>query len=111
MSDTTSHIGQKCLKFEQVQALPFEEYLACMEYILLQKKKSKEKILREGGERAFGHSQADIVRIDFAIGRIKEKQYGFCCHCGLIINPQRLWTLPETPFCERCAHDVARSKN
>jgi len=78
---------------------------------LLARRASKLKILVEGGERALLHSPRDVVRIDFALRRIKEGQYGLCVPCGVPIEAERLKFMPETPFCAACAKERVRSMN
>ena len=67
------------------------------------RRESKSAILKQGGEQALSHSLQDIVRIDFALKRIEEGQYGLCTDCGCPIHEGRLKIVPETPFCASCA--------
>lgn len=69
------------------------------------RKQTKTDILKEGGQQSLSHSWDDIKRIDFALRRIEEGQYGLCCNCGCIIEEARLNLIPETPFCTSCAED------
>ena len=71
------------------------------------RRKSKLQILKEGGQQALSHSPKDIFRIDFAMQRIKEGQYGICTNCGVTIEEGRLEVIPETPFCASCAQQLA----
>lgn len=48
-------------------------------------------------------AQAEIVRIDAALGRIASGDYGICAKCGADIAPERLDVVPYTPFCRNCA--------
>ena len=80
-----------------------EEFLQNQRNWLLKRRESKTNILREGGERALSHSWSDITRINFAIKRIDEGQYGLCPNCGAGIEVKRLKSIPETPFCSFCA--------
>lgn len=73
---------------------------------LLAKKKRKLEILKEGGQQALSHSYKDIVRIDYALKRIEDGQYGLCTNCGCTIGEKRLEALPETPFCVSCAAHI-----
>ncbi|NNK77372.1 MAG: TraR/DksA family transcriptional regulator [Litoreibacter sp.] len=51
-----------------------------------------------------GLSAAEEIRkIDAALERVEEGEYGFCVTCGSEISPERLDLLPFTPFCRRCA--------
>ncbi|EBA15498.1 hypothetical protein RSK20926_14811 [Roseobacter sp. SK209-2-6] len=45
----------------------------------------------------------ELRQIDAALARLREGSYGFCQICGDGINPERLSTLPATPFCSSCA--------
>ena len=64
---------------------------------------SKRGILKKGGEQAVLHSPQDLTRIEYALQRIKDGQYGLCTNCGIPINVDRLEIIPETPFCISCA--------
>lgn len=75
---------------------------------LLERKKTKQKILNEGGEQSLSHSQNDILRINFALKRLESGQYGLCTDCGIPIDKKRLSTIPETPFCIDCAEKLER---
>lgn len=76
---------------------------------LLSRKDSKTTILKEGGQQALSHSWNDIKRIDFALKRIEDGQYGLCCNCGCGIEEARLDSIPETPFCTDCAEEMNKS--
>lgn len=61
---------------------------------------------RQGDEvlQALGLSdQAELRRIDAALGRIEDGSYGLCVKCGEPIAPARLEALPDTPHCVNCA--------
>jgi len=73
---------------------------------LLFRKKNKQDILDEGGQQALSHSPNDVARINFALKRMDEGQYGICTHCGGLIDLGRLKIIPETPFCASCAKDI-----
>ena len=47
--------------------------------------------------------QAEVRRIDAALARLDEGEYGFCVTCGEEIAEARLDLLPATPFCARHA--------
>ena len=51
-------------------------------------------------------AMVEIARIDAALRRVAEGEYGFCVKCGAQINAERLETVPETPFCTPCATEV-----
>ena len=44
-----------------------------------------------------------IQRIDSALQRIKDEEYGFCTGCGYEIEPKRLENDPTIPTCIDCA--------
>ncbi|MFV2053177.1 TraR/DksA family transcriptional regulator [Aliiroseovarius sp. YM-037] len=48
-------------------------------------------------------SQAEIRKIEAALGRIDAGEYGLCAKCGDKITNERLDVLPYTPFCKSCA--------
>lgn len=52
-------------------------------------------------------SQEEIRRIQAALRRLREGEYGICAECGGDISEERLDVLPATPFCKTCAanHD------
>lgn len=61
---------------------------------------------REGDEVLEGMGQSglqEIRRIEAALQRIESGEYGACMKCGAEIAPERLDTLPDTPFCRNCA--------
>ena len=54
--------------------------------------------------QAMGESARDeVVKIDAALQRIAEDEYGFCAKCGAEIGDERLDLVPYTPFCRNCA--------
>lgn len=67
-------------------------------------------IEREGEEvlESLGAAgQDEIRRIQAALRRLREGEYGICAECGGDISEERLDVLPATPFCKTCAvnHD------
>lgn len=48
-------------------------------------------------------AEAEVARIDAALGRIDAGEYGYCAKCGAEISPARLDVVPHTPFCAACA--------
>jgi RNA polymerase-binding transcription factor DksA len=83
-----------------------QEFLARMGNALAARRKSKLGILQGGGQQALSHSYKDIDRIDFAIRRMQDGQYGLCTNCGTPIEQDRLKAIPETPFCSTCAREI-----
>lgn len=55
-------------------------------------------------ERMGLSAQNEITRIDAALQRIEDGEYGWCVTCGAEISAQRLDVVPFTPFCRRCAN-------
>ena len=45
----------------------------------------------------------EIQRIDSALQRVDEGEYGYCVSCGIEIEPKRLKNDPMTPTCIDCA--------
>jgi RNA polymerase-binding transcription factor DksA len=61
---------------------------------------------RQGDEvlEALGHAeQAEVRRIDAALARIQNGNYGICLDCGTTISDARLAVLPDAALCRRCA--------
>lgn len=82
-----------------------KEFLEEQHDRLLYRRKSKERILREGGQQSLSHTMKDLTRIDFALRRIEQGQYGICTNCGCPIGGKRLRAIPETPLCIHCAQE------
>jgi RNA polymerase-binding transcription factor DksA len=85
------------------------EFLSDRRAHLMARRTEKTEILAARGEQAKVHSPNDIVRIDFALKRMNEGQYGLCTNCGCQIDRDRLRVIPETPFCAPCASDMEAS--
>lgn len=47
--------------------------------------------------------EIEIARIDAALKRIGEDEYGYCVSCGEEIVPERLDNNPAVPTCIECA--------
>jgi len=45
----------------------------------------------------------EIQRINAALQRIEESEFGYCVSCGVDIEPKRLENDPTTPTCIDCA--------
>lgn len=45
----------------------------------------------------------ELRRIDAALARLEEGEYGFCVECGEAIDPKRLEIDPAAPRCRTCA--------
>jgi len=48
-------------------------------------------------------------RLEEAVDRADEGQYGVCRSCGEPIHPDRLRVLPGTTLCVRCAQELERT--
>ena len=46
--------------------------------------------------------KVELQRIDAALQRIDEGEYGYCIHCGEEIAPKRLEVDPSAPLCIKC---------
>jgi len=47
--------------------------------------------------------EIELTRIDAALERIDEEEYGYCASCEEEINKRRLAVDPANPFCVECA--------
>jgi DnaK suppressor protein len=47
--------------------------------------------------------RAELGRIEAALGRIVEGEFGYCLSCGEAIAPKRLELNPANPLCVDCA--------
>ncbi|MCC2113073.1 MAG: TraR/DksA C4-type zinc finger protein [Hyphomicrobiales bacterium] len=47
--------------------------------------------------------RGELVRIDAALARLDEGEYGYCITCGEEIAPKRLDIDPSAALCVRCA--------
>ena len=83
-----------------------QEFLDRMMSNLIFRRTSKKKILDGGGQQSLSHSYKDVQRIDFALQRMEQGQYGLCTDCGCSIGEERLEIIPETPFCSQCAEEI-----
>lgn len=52
--------------------------------------------------------RAEIGRVESAIRRIDDGDYGYCISCGEEIAPKRLAADPTVPTCIRCASGAGR---
>jgi DnaK suppressor protein len=55
-----------------------------------------------------GQCQERAEKLERALGRANQGQYGVCRHCGEYIHPDRLEVLPGTTVCIRCAQAKER---
>jgi DnaK suppressor protein len=46
--------------------------------------------------------EIELKRIEGALRRIEEDEYGYCTHCGEEIAPKRLDVDPSAPLCIKC---------
>ena len=64
---------------------------------------------REGDEvlEQMGSSgKVEITKIQAALDRMEEGEFGYCVSCGEEISSERLDVVPHTPFCRNCAEKV-----
>lgn len=47
--------------------------------------------------------QDEIAKIQAALVRMDEGEFGYCVKCGDEIFEARLEVVPHTPFCQKCA--------
>lgn len=52
--------------------------------------------------------QIQLRRIDAALVRLDNNEYGLCCECGLDISPGRLDADPAAPLCIDCANEATK---
>lgn len=65
----------------------------------LAQEREGDEVLEDLGQAA----ESEIARIDAALQRIADGEYGYCAKCGARIEEERLDLMPETPFCRACA--------
>jgi len=81
--------GRKPVELDQTQ----QGRLSRMDAIQIQ-----EMALEQNRRREF-----EIKRIDAALKRIEDGEFGFCNNCGEKIQLKRLEVSPSTPLCVDCA--------
>ena len=47
-----------------------------------------------------------LIKIEQALKRIEEGEYGYCLECDEQINPKRLLAHPESSYCIECQDDI-----
>jgi len=57
---------------------------------------------------AQGRRVADLQKIEEALQRVEEGEYGYCLNCGEAIAPQRLEIDLATQFCVKCASQIEK---
>ena len=60
--------------------------------------------------RLRGREKTLLKKIDDALGRIKEGEFGVCDDCGEDINMKRLIARPVTTLCIRCKEEQERQE-
>ena len=60
--------------------------------------------------RLRGREKTLIKKIDLALVRIEEEEYGLCDDCGDDISPRRLEARPVTTLCIRCKEEQERKE-
>jgi RNA polymerase-binding transcription factor DksA len=81
------------------------EFIADREAVLNALRESKLHEAEESPEQSL-IARKEIVRIDFALKRIQQRQYGICTNCGVCIEQEFLVLVPETLFCLDCAKQI-----
>ena len=79
------------------------EYIAQQEGWL---RARKERIVEQQGIADPEHVillHDQLRRIQFALRRIEQGQYGLCPHCGCLIERERLEIEPEILLCDFCS--------
>lgn len=54
-------------------------------------------------EAVKGRRDQEVMRIEAALGRITEDEYGYCLNCGDDIDEKRLDLDPSISLCNKCA--------
>jgi len=54
------------------------------------------------------HKEAQLNRIDEALGRLARGKYGLCRLCSRRIRPRRLRAVPSAEYCVSCQHEYER---
>jgi len=57
-------------------------------------------------ERMGAEGKAEMAKIEAALDRMEEGEFGYCVKCGNEISTERLELLPHTPFCRTCASQL-----
>ena len=52
---------------------------------------------------ALGKAKSRLARLERALSRINDQEFGLCADCGEPIAPARLLAMPEAVLCVRCA--------
>jgi DnaK suppressor protein len=60
--------------------------------------------------RLRGRDRFFLQKIDKALQKIEDGEFGLCEDCGEPISPKRLEARPETEFCIRCKEDQERQE-
>jgi DnaK suppressor protein len=53
-------------------------------------------------EHALNNAKIRLKKIEAALKRIEEDEYGYCLECGDEISEKRLNAVPESPQCMEC---------
>jgi len=59
--------------------------------------------VQEMAKAANARRAVEVRRIDAALARVDEDDYGWCVECGEVIEPARLALDPAVPRCAACA--------
>ena len=56
--------------------------------------------------RALAEAQARLRRLEAALARVEDEDFGVCAECGEDIPPARLRAVPEATLCVECAQNA-----
>lgn len=56
-----------------------------------------------------GRRQMELRRIDAALSRLEQDEYGECLNCGEMGSPGRLGMDPAAPLCLACAEKAEQN--
>lgn len=59
--------------------------------------------VQEMAKAANARRTVEVRRIEAALARVEEDDYGWCVECGEVIEPARLALDPAVPRCAGCA--------
>lgn len=84
--------------------MDYEAFQKDRKAALLEKKAIFEALLQPQSKEFF-YARRELIRVNFALKRIEENQYGLCINCGVPIERDLLEVLPESLVCMQCIRD------
>ena len=54
-------------------------------------------------DRMLRKAKEKLKKLNLALSRINEKEFGMCINCNMLINENRLMLMPEVVRCVKCA--------